>query len=191
MRRKIYFFLERLEISRGERISVTILICFMILFSGIYYSLVPVANFDPDQYDKIENLFREKSRQTEEEKQKILDRYQPSVEIGVSESESVLEEAQVIQSGQQNGSDREPVVEVDPLQGSDLDQEQFSGPEIVNINTASEEQLVNLPGIGPAYARRIIEWREENGVFMEKEQLLDIRGIGERRLEQLAPYIEL
>lgn len=191
MRRKFYFFLERLEISRGERISVTILICCVILLSGIYYNRDPVANFDPEHYDKIEHIFREKSRQTEEDKQRILDRYQPSIEIWAPVSESVLEEAPVIQSGEQNGSDRGLVIEGDPLQDSEMDQEQVSGTEIININTASEEQLVNLPGIGPAYARRIIEWREENGVFMEKEQLLEIRGIGERRLEQLAPYIEL
>jgi competence ComEA-like helix-hairpin-helix protein len=163
----------------------------MILFSGIYYNRDPVANFDPDHYDKIENLFREKSRQAEEDKQRILDRYLPSIEIGATESESVLEEAQVIQSGEQNGSGRRLVIDGDPLQDFEVDQEQFSTPEIININTASEEQLMNLPGIGPAYARRIIEWREENGVFMEKEQLLEIRGIGERRLEQLVPYIEL
>lgn len=177
MRRKIYFFLERLEISRGERISVTILICCIIILSGIYHYREPVANFDPDHYEKLEQIFREKSRLSDEEKQTILARYQPS--IGKENLISVP------------SLDEDMELQPKPLNEFGSEQEQLSAPEIVNINKASEEQLVTLPGIGPAYARRIIEWREENGLFTDKEQLLEIRGIGERRLEQMIPLIEL
>lgn len=177
MRRKIYFFLEKLEISRGERISVTILICCLIILSGIYHYRVPTINIDPDHYVNLDQIFREKSRQADEEKVKILARYQPSFGPNIAERETDLEENGPIQSLQ-----LEVLVE---------EAEGFSEPAIININHASEEQLVLLPGIGPAFARRIIEWREENGMFTEIEQLLEIRGIGVRRLEQLEPFIEL
>ena len=177
MRRKVYFFLEKLEISRGERISVSVLMCSLLLFSGIYHYREPTYNYNQDHYENLELLFKEKSRQAEEEKRKILARYQPSMGTGSTESETNLED---------NGSNQSVQLEV-----SDVEPERFSGPEIININRATEGQLVALPGIGPAYARRIVEWREENGMFTEKEQLLEIRGIGERRLEQLVPYIEL
>lgn len=53
----------------------------------------------------------------------------------------------------------------------------------VNINTASLEQLTTLDGIGEAYAERIIEYREKNGPFQSPEDLLKIKGIGEKTLE--------
>ena len=62
---------------------------------------------------------------------------------------------------------------------------------MININTATREQLQILPGIGPAYSGRIIEWREENGTFTTKDQLLEIKGIGEKRLEKIKPLITL
>ncbi len=76
-----------------------------------------------------------------------------------------------------------------PSDTSRATQEPAGSP--ININTASAEQLTELPGIGPAYAQRIVEWREENGKFTSKEQLLEIRGIGQRRLEVIIPLIML
>ena len=58
-----------------------------------------------------------------------------------------------------------------------------AGP--VNINTATAEELQTLPGIGPTYARRIVEYREENGPFRTVNELANVEGIGEKRLEQL------
>lgn len=177
MKRKIYFFLEQLEINRSERITVTILMSFIIIFSGIYYYHVPVVNYDPIYYENLERIFNEKSRQVEQERQSILARYQPLNEKETSRDQPDLNEIATIQTEHANDSAEET--------------EPSSNTNIININTASEEQLVTLPGIGPAYARRIVEWREENGLFTGKEQLLEIRGIGERRLEQLLPLIEL
>ncbi len=54
---------------------------------------------------------------------------------------------------------------------------------LVNINTASIEQLMTLDGIGESYAERIIEFREKNGTFQSPEDLLKIKGIGEKTLE--------
>lgn len=49
---------------------------------------------------------------------------------------------------------------------------------MVNINTASAEELDKLNGIGPALAERIIQYREENGAFKNKYDIMDVSGIG-------------
>lgn len=53
----------------------------------------------------------------------------------------------------------------------------------VNINTASIEELITLEGIGDAYAQRIIEFRDKNGPFQKPEDLLKVKGIGEKIFE--------
>lgn len=55
----------------------------------------------------------------------------------------------------------------------------------VNINTATAEQLEELPGVGPAIAAAIVDERERRGRFAAVDDLLDVRGIGEAKLEQL------
>ena len=62
--------------------------------------------------------------------------------------------------------------------------------ERINVNTAGYYDLMRLPGIGEKRARAILDWREEHGGFSAPEQLLEIRGIGEKILEGLLPYIE-
>lgn len=62
-------------------------------------------------------------------------------------------------------------------------------PAMININIASAEDLQLLPGIGPLLAERIIAYREENGPFEIPGELMNVPGIGEKKLEEIWDYI--
>ncbi|ANM32075.1 hypothetical protein ABI59_04305 [Acidobacteria bacterium Mor1] len=57
--------------------------------------------------------------------------------------------------------------------------------ERIDLNKASAEQLVTLPGVGPAIAKRIVAFREENGPFKRVEDLLKVRGVGEKSFQKI------
>jgi len=57
--------------------------------------------------------------------------------------------------------------------------------EKVNINTAGVDELVTLPGIGKTYAARIVEYRQKNGPFKKVEDIVNVRGIGEKTFERI------
>jgi comEA protein len=64
-----------------------------------------------------------------------------------------------------------------------------AGDQKVNINTASSEELQKLPRIGPQIAQRIIDFRKENGNFKKIEEIMKVRGIGEKVFNQLRDLI--
>lgn len=60
---------------------------------------------------------------------------------------------------------------------------------LININTADQAALESLPGIGPALAQRIIQYREKNGPYKVPEDIKNVSGIGEKRFENLKDLI--
>ena len=59
----------------------------------------------------------------------------------------------------------------------------------VDLNRATIQELVELPGIGETVAARIVSYREENGGFRAPEELMNVRGIGEKTYLKLEPYL--
>src|SRR6266403_3572062 len=59
----------------------------------------------------------------------------------------------------------------------------------VNINTATSEELQQVPGIGPATAEKILQMRKSYGAFKSVDDLLAIRGIGKKRLDKMRKYL--
>ena len=64
-----------------------------------------------------------------------------------------------------------------------------AAPGPIDLNSATAEQLDTLPGIGPATAQAIIAYRQQHGRFRSVDELLEVRGIGDARMEQLRPLV--
>ena len=59
----------------------------------------------------------------------------------------------------------------------------------ININSADAAQLALLPRVGPSVAQRLVEYRKQNGPFKKPEDLMLVRGIGEKTYDLLKPYV--
>lgn len=79
-----------------------------------------------------------------------------------------------------------PQTVVPPAPGTEAGGSTSTG--LVNINSASSTELEELPGVGPVTAEAIITFRTENGLFASVDQLLDVDGIGEATLAEIAPH---
>ncbi len=105
------------------------------------------------------------------ESQVILSQNQPSTQV-----ETLLEEPQEEAPPNESAPSVAPTpTPAEPLQ--------------ININTASATQLDTLPGIGPALAQRIVDYRQKAGLFETPQELVAVSGIGENNLEAMLPYI--
>ena len=61
----------------------------------------------------------------------------------------------------------------------------------LNLNTATADQLMMLPSVGPAKAERIIEWRKKNGGFKRTADLRRVKGFGYRTFKRLEPLLDI
>ena len=174
MKRRLFFLLEKLEIKRSERIAISILFILLVILSGIVTFNEPNANYSEAKYAELEKIFKEKSEQIKQEEQVILARYEPDRDVPVSMSVR----------GEKSTKLKLPDT-------TDTEENQQETVKVININTANNEVLQELPGVGPTYSERIINWREENGPYTSKDQLLEIKGIGDKRLARIKPLITL
>lgn len=61
----------------------------------------------------------------------------------------------------------------------------------IDLNRATARELIQLPGVGEVIAKRIVDFREEHGPFKRVEDLMKIKGIGEKSLKKIRPYIRI
>jgi competence protein ComEA len=75
--------------------------------------------------------------------------------------------------------------------GAPSQAEESRPAHVVNVNTATAQELEELPGVGAARARAIVEAREKRGGFKSVDDLLEVKGIGEAGLEKLRPLVSV
>ncbi len=88
---------------------------------------------------------------------------------------------------QENNEITENIPNTATMQIQDTNKKQ----DVININTATQEELDTLPGIGPATVIKIIEYRKEKGKFKQKEEIKEVSGIGEAKYEKIKEYISV
>lgn len=159
IKRALFFWVDRLQISKKERISITALFGFItILCIGnifINEKIVPT----PENHSKILAEFERRSALIEQNEKESAKKYNPVQLTNEQQDDSA----------------------------NSLEQTQVP----ISINNGSLEELKSLPGIGDSYAQRIIEYRETNGDFTSVDDLVNVRGIGAKTLDNLKPFIKL
>jgi competence protein ComEA len=117
------------------------------------------------------------------------------VQDGISAAGGFLAEAQktninLAQSLEDGEKLDVPFIEgVSPVLATPVPEVVSSTTELVNINTASIAELDTLPGIGPTTAQKIIDYREQNGLFRSIEDIINVSGIGPATYERLKDLI--
>jgi comEA protein len=180
IKRSLYFIYDRLQITSAERNSVYILAALLFLLTASQPFVQLSAAIDESNYTSVFTVFEEHLIAAQINHNQTLSRYFPDSEI-VSEP-----------------VDTKPVEEAFPnteavTVTTSETSEPTPSPEIsdkkININTANVEELTALPGIGPAIAARIVEYREEFGPFETIEDITKVRGIGQARFEAIKDMI--
>ena len=85
-----------------------------------------------------------------------------------------------------------PAVHAQPAESGNVQaNEGTSQQQRIDLNSATVEQLITLPGVGQSKAKAIIKYREEVGPFLEVAQLTQVKGIGEKMLNKIEGYVQV
>lgn len=156
-KRGYFFWIERLQITRKERIVISILSVLIVVTVASTAFIKMQYTYSSQNYDNIRREFERKSALIEAKKVEDLKKYTAQNESADNKELNV----------------------------------QVTESVIININTADVEELQKLKGIGETYAQRIVDYRLENGEFKAVAELLNVKGIGNKRLEDIKAFIKL
>ncbi|MCW9706972.1 ComEA family DNA-binding protein [Fodinibius salsisoli] len=177
MKRRIFFFLERLKVTPAERKAISTLMVLLILLAICNLALKPSNPLQDEQYAELKQRFQERTAKLQAEKAARMERYFPP-ERKAASMMAIADTIEADTTDEKSDSEtKETTTKADKSR--------------INVNKADRETLKTLPGIGPAYSKRIIEYRQKNGGFKTIEELKKIKGIGEKRLEKLKPFVKL
>lgn len=84
-----------------------------------------------------------------------------------------------------------PAARAAPAADGGRPREQASAPSALDLNRAGQQELMTLPGIGEAKAKAILDYRRQAGGFRSADELLNVKGIGEKTMERLRPLVRV
>ncbi len=165
-KRHLFFFFERLEIRAGERRALATLLLLGVALNQAKEHWPSPVTYDAAFYAPILAAFDERNARAAAELAALDSLYQ-----GLERADQRV--------GQQSATSRSPRSAPRPSLPS----------KPIPINTATAAQLDQLPGIGPALAQRIIDYRTEHGPFTSIDDLTKVRGIGPALMEKIRAYV--
>ncbi len=165
----------------NNRTVFGLVLIFSILSAGAMYALSPSRAQAPTFDAQVQSL----KKQNEELIAKLKDVEDKHNQL-VAEFQNAKEEAEKQVAGETTESVSVKTITQNPSQTQAPTQ---SGK--INLNTASASSLDSLPGIGPSYAKRIIDYRETNGGFKAIEEVMNVKGIGPKTFEKMKDKITI
>ncbi len=201
-----FFFLDRLQIRPAERFFVGTLSLLLILFWIINPVLSGPELFDDEYYKPVIEQFKAQSARNYIEREEILQSYYPGFEDAIAKyvvqvipdntpapirrqllnTIGELKEANAI-NRTLHSTTQSKVARSDTIPTMIVP----DSTNKINLNSAGLTELMKLPRVGEVTARRIIEWREENGGFKRVEDIMEVKGIGPKTYEQFIHMIEI
>lgn len=193
-----------LRLTGREKRFLVVIAMTILLFSGVESV---ITNYRLGQARGLEEDFvgtQETLRSTVSASPKVKDNLNESAsQPEVNTVAEVVPRSLSINAELKNSKDDTPLLEVsvdvksdkttvaDKADISAQDTKAKSQDFTINLNTAVYEELINLPGIGPVLAERILSYRLEKGKFLSIDELMEVKGIGEKLLAQIRPYLTL
>ena len=169
MKRTIFFWLDKLKISRTERRAIITLLIILAGLMAVNVIIAPSAPFNSEYYNTLDEQFRKRTALMKQENETLLARYE----------------------GRKTTPDQANTLPQPDTAKAKADVQPSSPGTLIDINTADAKTLQKLNGIGAAYAKRIMVYRQKNGSLSSKEELLEIKGIGPARLNKITAFITL
>ena len=170
-----------MRLRRMELIFVGLTLAFVFFMGGFFAG----RSYDSVAIEDVGSLRVETSvGQTAQETEPKLTEHNNH---GNSSNQSVIgSPANDMTVNANNDSPQMQIPDVVPAPG-----EPIGGDGRININTASKNELMDLPGIGPSLAENIIEYRNNNGVFRSIEDIMNVSGIATGRFEKIKDKITI
>lgn len=145
----------------------------LVVLGSVNMALSPKVPFEEGAYLELEKQFEKRTALLRSEEKRQMKQYFPSPQEQVAAMETDSLPADSVSRPQTDNPDKD------------------AQKDRISINTADKKALQTLPGIGPTYAERIIIYRREHGGFETLEELKKIKGIAQKRLEKLKPFVKL
>lgn len=158
LKRNWFFWVDKLQITRKERISISIIFFLIVILTAMNLFVEQKQIENTQHYAILKQEFNERTKAMKAREEALAQKYD-GIETEIENKNEDANSPKVL--------------------------------SVVNVNTAGLSELLKLDGIGSIYAQRIIDYRTENGPFQSVEELLHIKGIGKKRLEQIRPFITL